>query len=388
MPDPGTRRRVPFFDTTRQVASIRPELVAAVERVLDSGQYVLGHEVERLEAELASYLEVAQTVGMASGTDALWLAMKALGVGPGHGVLTTPFTFFATASAIVNTGAEPVFADIDPRSFNLDAEGARAVLEGRSPGAIRALVPVDLYGQAAAMDELSKLAHDHGLLVIDDADQALGAECRGRKVGAWGDAACFSFFPTKNLGGFGDGGLVATNRPDVAERVRLLRAHGARRRYEHEVVGTNSRLDAVQAALLRAKLRHLDDWISTTQKVAAAYARGLADVEELELPQQAIDRTHTYHQYTVRVRGGRRDALREFLARAGVETNVYYPAPLHLQPALSALGYRAGDFPEAERASREVLSLPIFPELRPDEVDLVIESVRAFFARLCSGGVP
>jgi dTDP-4-amino-4,6-dideoxygalactose transaminase len=311
-------------------------------------------------------------------------------VGPGHGVLTTPFTFFATASAIVNTGAEPVFADIDPRSFSLDAEGARAVLEGgpEPRGTIRALVPVDLYGHAAAMDELAKLAHDHGLLVIDDAAQALGAECRGRKVGAWGDAACFSFFPTKNLGGFGDGGLVATNRPDVAERVRLLRAHGARRRYEHEVVGTNSRLDAVQAALLRAKLRHLDDWISTTQKVAAAYARGLADVEGLELPQPAIDRSHTYHQYTVRVRGGRRDALREFLARAGVETNVYYPAPLHLQPALSRLGYRAGDFPEAERASREVLSLPIFPELRPDEVELVIESVRAFFAGLCSGGVP
>jgi dTDP-4-amino-4,6-dideoxygalactose transaminase len=379
VPDPGIGRRVPFFDPTRQVASTRPELVAAVERVLDSGQYVLGREVERLEAELASYLGVAQAVGVASGTDALWLAMKALGVGPGHGVLTTPFTFFATASAIVNTGAMPVFADIDPRSFTVDAEAARAVLEGRIPGGIRALVPVDLYGQAAAMDELSTLAHEHELLVIDDAAQALGAECRGRKVGAWGDAACFSFFPTKNLGGFGDGGLVATNRPEVAERVRLLRAHGARRRYEHEVVGTNSRLDALQAALLRAKLRHLEDWISTTQKVAAAYSGGLADVEELELPQPAIDRTHTYHQYTVRVRGGCRDALRESLGRAGVETNVYYPVPLHLQPALSRLGYRAGDFPEAERASREVLSLPMFPELRPDEVELVIESVHAFF---------
>ena len=330
----------------------------------------------------------AHAVGVASGTDALWLALKASGVGPGRRVLTTPFTFFATASAIVNAGAEPVFADVDPQTCNLDPDRVRAVLERASephrrlridPETIVSILPVHLFGQSVDGEALTKLASDRDLTVVEDAAQALGGKYQGGKVGCLGDAACFSFFPTKNLGGFGDGGMVVTDRGDLAERVRVLRAHGASRGRHHEVVGTNSRLDALQAALLAVKLTHVDGWISARRAVAAGYQCGLDGIDGLGLPQPAPDRSHTYHQYTVRVGDGRRDALSALLRAGGIETTVYYPVPLHLQRALRGLGYEAGDFPEAEQASREVLSLPMFPELRPEEVEEVVSTVREFF---------
>jgi dTDP-4-amino-4,6-dideoxygalactose transaminase len=375
-------------DLRRQTAALRPELMAAMERVLDSGRYVLGDEVEAFEDDASRYLGVQHTVGVASGADALLLALRALDVGPGQAVVTTPFTFFATASAILNAGAQPVFADIDPRTFNIDADHVRTILDGNSlvhqrlgidPDGIRAIVPVHLFGQSADMEGLAEVAESRELGIVEDAAQALGAEYRGRKVGTLGVLGCFSFFPTKNLGALGDGGLVASDDGERTARVRLLRVQGARPKYHHHLVGMNSRLDAIQAALLRAKLPRLDSWIAARQAHAELYRRELDPIEGLESPQVGPHCTHTYHQYTLRVTGGRRDELRAFLAERGVQTAVYYPVALHLQPALKRLGYSPGDFTNAERASAEALSLPVFPELREDERDHVVRAIRSFF---------
>lgn len=362
---------IPLSDLARQAAALAPELTAAAARVLASGAYVLGPEVDAFEAEMARCVGTASAVAVASGTDALLLALRAAGVGPGDEVLTSPFTFFATVSAILGAGAVPVFADIDPATFALDPAAAGAALAAH-PG-VRAIVPVHLYGRPAPVDALAAL----GVPLVEDAAQALGASSGGRAAGALGLAGCFSFFPTKNLGGFGDGGMVTTDDLDLADRVRLLRAHGARPRYTHQVVGTNSRLDALQAALLRVKLPHLDGWLAARAAHAVAYTRELAGLDGLVLPGEPPSGRHAWHQYTVRVRGGRRDGLRAQLASEGVQTGVYYPAPAHLQPALRDLGHGPGDFPEAERASAEVLSLPLFPELRDDERERVVTAVRA-----------
>jgi dTDP-4-amino-4,6-dideoxygalactose transaminase len=388
----GPMRRVPLCDLTRQVEALKPELMAAVERVLSSGHYILGPEVEAFEQEAVGYLGARHAIGVANGTDALWLALKAIGIGHADRVLTTPFTFFATASAILNSGAEPVFADIEPKTFNLDPERVRQVLERRSPEherlgidarAIKAIIAVHLYGQSADMEVLMALAQEHKLFVVEDAAQALGAEYRGYKVGTIGHLGCFSFFPTKNLGAFGDGGLVVTNNDTLAQKVRLLRAHGARPKYHHHLIGTNSRLDALQAALLRVKLQYLDAWIAARQAHAAAYDQALCKrLNGLEPPCRAPGRMHTYHQYTVRVQGGHRDALQKFLGERDVESIVYYPLPLHLQPALRYLGYREGDYPEAEQVSREVLSLPMSPELMQVEMTYVAETCQDFFRNL------
>jgi dTDP-4-amino-4,6-dideoxygalactose transaminase len=380
---PVSDAAVPLLDLTRQASALEPELAEAAARVLSSGTYVLGPEVEMLEDELARMVGVANAVGVASGTDALHLALRAAGIGRGDLVLTSPFTFFATISAILAAGAEPVFADICADTFAIDPDSAAAVVEGRSaaaeragarPDRIAAVVPVHLYGHPAPMDALAALTG--GLPVVEDAAQALGAGWHDRKAGALGLAGCFSFFPSKNLGGYGDGGLVTTDDDGLADRLRLLRAHGARPRYTHLVVGTNSRLDALQAALLRVKLPHLDRWLAARRAHAAAYDRELAGLEDLVLPVEAHGAQHGWHQYTVRVTGGRRHALRLFLADRGIATAVYYPAPAHLQPALASSGYRRGDFPVAEEASRQVLSLPLFPELRDDERDRVVTAVR------------
>ena len=380
--------QVPVFDLKRQAEGLKPELMAAVERVLMSGRYILGAEVEAFEQEMGAYLGVNHAIGVASGTDALWLSLKALGIGPGDKVLTTPLTFFATASAILNTGAEPVFADIDPSTFNLDPDQVQEALQGRSSvyrrldlrsETIKAMMPVHLFGQSADIDALASLAQEHGdLPIVEDAAQALGAQYGDRKVGSLGHLGCFSFFPTKNLGGFGDGGLVATNQEATAQQLRLLRAHGSRAKYHHELIGSNSRLDAMQAALLRVKLQHLDSWVASRRSLAAAYDEILEDMNGLQEPYQAPGRTHTYHQYTVRVQGGRRDELQEFLRLRGIGTSVYYPIPLHLQPALRSLGYKEGDFPQAEQACAEVLSLPMFPEMTADERSWTIQSIRSF----------
>jgi len=370
--------RVPLLDLKRQYRAIQPEIDAAIARVVGSGQYILGPEVEAFEREIAHYLGAEHAIGVASGTDALWLALKAVGVGPGDKVIVPGFTFGATASAVCNTGAEPVFVDIDPRTFNIDPKHVRETLESHPElqERVKAIIPVHLYGQPADMDEILALAREYDLFVIEDAAQAIGAEYKGKKVGTLGHLGCFSFFPTKNLGAYGDGGLVTTNDEELADRVRLLRVHGARPKYYHHLVGTNSRLDALQAAILRVKLPHLEGWTRARQEHAAYYDERLAGIEGIEIPYRAPDRTHIYHQYTLRVGGGLRDDLQQYLTGAGIGTAVYYPTPLHLQPCFRPLGYREGELPESERASREVLSLPMFPELTGEETGAVAERVQ------------
>lgn len=374
---------IPLLDLKRQYQSLKPDIDRAIFRVLESGQFILGPEVEAFEHEAASYLGVRHAIGVASGTDALWLALKAAGIGPSDRVIVPAFTFFATAEAVCNVGATPIFADIDPKTFNLNPDHVHQLLEAdtrlKLQGRARAIIPVHLYGQSADMDRLIELAREYGLIVIEDAAQALGAEYKDKKAGTIGQIGCFSFFPTKNLGAYGDGGLVVTNDDALAERVKLLRVHGSRPKYHHYLVGINSRLDELQAAILRVKLKHLDRWTRARQEHAAYYDEHLSRHDKITIPHKAPDRKHIYHQYTIRVAGSQRDALRKFLKERGVGTEVYYPLPLHLQPCFRHLGYKEGDLIESERASREVLSLPVFPELTPEERAYILETIRAFF---------
>lgn len=373
--------KIPILDLKRQYHTLKAEIDAALARVIESGQLILGPEVEAFEREVAQYLGVKHAIGVASGTDALWLSLKAANIGPGDRVIVPSFTFFATAGAVHNVGATPVFADIDPKTFNLNPMHVRDLLESDAQFQKRAkaIIPVHLYGQAADMDELLTIARQYELTVIEDAAQAIGAKYKDRIIGTLGHLGCFSFFPTKNLGAYGDGGLVVTNDDTLAERVRLLRVHGSKPKYYHHAVGTNSRLDALQAAILRVKLAHLDKWTRVRQGHAAHYDRELSELEVLTVPYRALDRTHIYHQYTVRISEGRRDGLQKFLKDQGISTEIYYPLPLHLQPCFRHLGYSEGQLPESERASREVLSLPIFPELRSDELKYILKSIRQFF---------
>lgn len=377
---------VPFFDARRQDDALTEEIKDAVARVLASGEYILGPEVQAFEDEIATWLGVRHAIGVASGTDALLVALKAAGVGPGDVVLTSPFTFFATASAIFMAGAVPAFADVDAATFNLDPEQVEAALTGRSTvmarlgldhTRIKAIIPVHLYGQAAPVSSIEGLGAARGIAVIEDAAQALGATLDGTQAGSLGTLGCFSFFPTKNLGTAGDGGLVTTNDDAQAARVRAIRAHGSHRRYRHDVVGTNSRLDALHAAILRCKLPYVAGWIEKRRANAAYYDDHLGDVAGILTPAAMAGTRHTYNQYTLRVLDGHRDSLREHLTAAGVGTAVYYPGPVHLQPALDNAGYRAGDFPVAEAACDEVLSLPIYPELRDDERTRVVDRLLA-----------
>jgi len=375
----GGRVRIPILDLTRQYRSIKEEIDRAIRRVVESGRFILGPEVEAFEQEIAAYLGVKHAIGVASGTDALLLSLKALGIGPSDGVIVPSFTFFATAGVVVNVGATPIFVDIDPQTFNINPESVKEVLSHHpSRVAIKAIIPVHLYGQPADMDDIMGLSFEHGLYVIEDAAQAIGAEYKGRKVGTIGHFGCFSFFPTKNLGAYGDGGLVVTHDDELAERVRMLRVHGSKPKYYHRIVGTNSRLDALQAAILRAKLPYLEEWTSARQKIAARYDELLSDLPGIGRPHRASDRTHVFHQYTIRVHDGKRDVLQKFLKERGIGTQVYYPLPLHLQPCFRSLGYKEGDLPESERASREVLSLPMFPELAEEEQRYVAEAIRIF----------
>lgn len=364
---------IPFLDLTRQHAALREALLAAAARVLDSGQFILGGEGRALERELAALCGVRHAVGVASGTDALRLALAALGVGPGDEVITPAFSFVASASTIVMAGATPVFVDIDPATYALDVAATERALTPRT----RAIVPVHLYGHPAPMDRVTALARAHGLAVIEDAAQAVGAAWGGRPVGAWGDAACLSFYPTKNLGGCGDGGMVVTDRADVAERLRRLRHHGDRGRYEHVELGYSSRLDELQAALLRVKLTRLAPWIATRRRLAARYRELLAG-SALGLPVEAPPARHVYHLFTVR--HPQRDALAKTLADLGVGTSVHYPTPVPGQPMFGGGDERR--WPEASRAAREVLSLPCFAELRDDELEQVAAAVRQACERI------
>ena len=364
---------IPLLDLKAQYASIRDELDGAVRRVVEGQGFVMGPEVEAFEEEVAAYVGARHAVGVASGTDALLLPLRAIDAEPGSHVIVPSFTFFATAGAVWNAGLRPVFCDVDPDTFNVTAETLQAVWTDRTV----AVIPVHLFGRTAPMGEIMELATARGAFVLEDAAQAIGASGPAGAAGAVGDAGAFSFFPTKNLGGFGDGGLVTTNDPVLAERVAKLRVHGGRQMYHHELVGTNSRLDALQAAVLRAKLPHLDRWADTRTRNADAYRTGLAEVAEVLVPASDESHRHVYNQFTIRAR--RRDELRRHLAERGIGSGVYYPAPLHLQECFASLGARAGDLPVTETLCGEVLSLPIFPELGEDRVARVCEAVRGFY---------
>jgi dTDP-4-amino-4,6-dideoxygalactose transaminase len=375
-----------MLDLGRQYAPLREEILAAVERVCSSQHFILGAEVEALEHELAAFCGTTDAVGCASGTDALWLALAAVGVQPGDTVITTAFSFFASASAVVRAGARPVLIDIDPHTLNLDPAQGEAYLRAGKPTRLRALLPVHLYGQCADLDALDRLAGEFQVPIVEDAAQALGAAWRDRRAGSLGAAAAFSFYPTKNLSAYGDAGLVTTNNSDFAAHMRRLRNHGSLRRYRHEELGWNSRLDAIQAAILRVKLPHVADWNRKRRERAATYDRLLTQSGLLsatgDSPVRVLATTphalHVYHQYVIRAQ--RRDDLRQFLADRRIGTEIYYPIPLHLQPALAYLGYGEGDLPESERAAREVLALPMFPELTDDEQQWVVENIAEFYS--------
>jgi dTDP-4-amino-4,6-dideoxygalactose transaminase len=369
---------VPLLDLGRQHQPLLEEMTASLRRVCQSGAFVLGPEVKNLEQAVASYCRVKHAVGCASGSDALLLALMASDVGPGDEVIMPSFTFFATASAATRLGAKPIFADIDPVTFNVDPLAVGRLMTS----ATKAILPVHLFGQCADMDALNGLAQLAKAVVIEDAAQAIGAEWEGRRAGSLGAIGCISFYPTKNLGGAGDGGMLTTNDDQIAERLRLLRQHGMNPRYYHKVVGINSRLDSFQAAVLNVKLPHLDEWTALRQANAARYEElfieaGLDRV--LTLPKALPNCRHVWNQYVVRVPDGRRDTLRESLSKAKIGSEIYYPLGLHQQECFRYLGYKPGDLPETDRAAREVLALPIFPELTPQEQQLVVARIADFF---------
>jgi dTDP-4-amino-4,6-dideoxygalactose transaminase len=360
---------IPFVDLKAQYRAIKPDVDAAIARVLESCEFTLGSEVVAFEEEFAAYCGARFGMGVNSGTSALHLALLAAGVGPGDEVITVPFTFVATVSAICYTGARPVFVDIDPRRYTIDPGAIEAAVTERT----RAILPVHLYGQPADMDPILDVAKRRGLVVIEDAAQAHGAAYRGRPAGSLGALGCFSFYPGKNLGAYGEGGMVVTSDPEYARTIRMLRDWGAERKYHHVLKGYNYRLEGMQGAVLRVKLRHLEAWTEGRRAAAARYDAGLADAG-VETPQGAADVRHVYHIYAVRT--PHRDALQEQLRAEGIQTGIHYPFPIHLLPAFADLGYRAGDFPHAERAAGEVLSLPMFPELTPEQTETVCAAVR------------
>ena len=370
---------VPMLDFSRQFATIREEVLAAVDAVLSSQRFILGPEVETFERSAAASCGVPHAIGCASGTDALWLALVASGVGRGDAVVTTPFSFFASVSSILRCGARPVLADIDASTFNLSATAVDTLL--RAGETIKAILPVHLYGQCADWDAFSALRDEFGVILVEDAAQAFGADWRGVKAGALGEAAAFSFYPTKNLAAVGDAGLVTTASEEIDARVRSLRAHGMKQRYYHDEVGWNSRLDTLQAAVLEVKLKYLPEGNAVRRQLADGYGAMFAGAGLLEkgivLPFADPRGTHVFHQYVIRV--PKRDELRAFLTERKIGTEVYYPLSLHQQAALQDLGYKTGDFPESERAASEVLALPMYPELRVEEQEIVVEAIREFF---------
>jgi dTDP-4-amino-4,6-dideoxygalactose transaminase len=380
-----------MLDLKRQYESIAEEVRAAIERVLATQHFIGGVELESFEREAAEYLGVRASIGCNSGTDALWLALLAAGVGPETSVVTTPFSFFASVSSIVRCGATPVLADIDPATLNLDPAAAENTLKRARSHKVRAVMPVHLYGQCANMDEFASIAREYKVNIIEDAAQAFGAKWRGKKAGAVGKVAAFSFYPTKNLSAYGDAGCVTTDDEELAAHVWRLRNHGSRQRYYHEEIGWNSRLDAIQAAILRVKLKHLDDWNQRRRMLACRYhgllgKAGLVQTGALSVTPQAPiallaslpEAYHIYHQYVIRA--WRRDELRDVLGQQGIGAEIYYPVPLHLQECFAYLGYKAGDLPESERAAKEVLALPMFPELREDEQQRVVSAIAEFYS--------
>jgi dTDP-4-amino-4,6-dideoxygalactose transaminase len=366
-----------FLDLKAQYAEIQGEIKSAVNRVLESQQFILGPTVEAFEAEIAQYVGAKFAVGCGSGSDALLLALMALGVGPDDEVITTPFTFGATADSIARLGARPVFVDIHPETFNLDERLLEAALTHRT----RAIIPVHVFGLPSNMNVILEIAGRQNIPVVEDAAQAIGSKWCGRGIGALGTLGCFSFFPSKNLGGAGDGGMIMTNDSHLAQAVRTLRAHGSRRKYHYEVIGMNSRLDALQAAILRVKLRHLDQWTERRRRNADRYRELVVEYGlqgRISLPCAGNDGFHVYNQYTIRA--PHRDELLAYLREHGISTEIYYPSPLHLEPAFGYLRYRVGSFPQAETACREVLSLPVYPELTEERQRTVVATSASFYA--------
>jgi dTDP-4-amino-4,6-dideoxygalactose transaminase len=366
-----------FLDLKAQFAGIREEVMAALTKVMESQIFILGSEVQSFEQEFAQAFDAKFAISCASGSDALVLALLAAGIGAGDEVITTPFTFVASAGSIARVGAKPILVDIDPVTFNLNPEQISGAVTSKT----RAIMPVHLFGLAADLEHINRIAQESGLIVVEDAAQAVGAKFDGSYVGNIGHFGCFSFFPSKNLGGAGDGGLVTTTDAALAERLRLLRVHGSRKKYQHEILGTNSRLDALQAAILRVKLRHLDTWTNARQSHAQRYRElfaqfGLAEIVAVPPAPHARYR-HVYNQFSIRC--PERDRLRDFLRSRGIPTEIYYPLPLHLQPAFSYLGHQAGQFPQAELVSNQVLALPVFPELTESQQVSVVRAIANFY---------
>ncbi len=365
---------VPLLDLKAQYVPLRDEIHAAMDRVIESQHFILGPEVEALEREVAAYSQCRYGIGVSSGTDALLVALMAIDLQPGDEVITTPYTFFATAGCVARLGGRSVFVDIDPLTYNIDPASIEAAITPRT----KAILPVYLYGQMADMDPIMEIARRHNLIVIEDAAQAIGAEYKGQRAGSIGQLGCLSFFPSKNLGGFGDGGMVVTNDPALADKVKLLRGHGARPKYHHKLVGGNFRLDALQAAVLRVKLKYLDGWTAARQRNAACYRQLFAEAGvEVGLPHDAGYGRHIYNQFVIR--SERRDALMVYLKDHQIGTEVYYPVPMHMQECFANLNHDVGDFPASEFAAFETLAIPIYPELTTDMLKIVVDVIAGFY---------
>ena len=365
--------KVPFIDLGRHHRPIKNELIQAFEKVLDSNRYILGEEVEQFETEMAKYIGTKFSIGVSNGTNALLLSLRALNVGPSDEVITTPFTFIATAEVIAILGAKPVFCDIDPKTFNINPGKITRVISDRT----KAILPVHLYGQAADMDKIMSIAKENNLKVVEDMAQAIGATYKNKKVGTFGDTACISFFPTKNLNALGDAGMILTNNKELDRKLRAFRLHGSSKKYFHDFLGYNDRLDAVQAAFLRVKLKYLDEWNEKRRQIASRYdevLKAFVPIPHIEPVNETV-----YHQYTIRT--SNRDELRQYLTIKGIGTGIHYPIPLHFQKAFQYLNYKEGAFPEAEKASKEVLSLPIHQDLTYEEIACVIDTIREYFGK-------
>jgi len=361
---------VPLLDVKAQIESCREDISRAIDDVLDKCRFIMGGEVGELERRVVEYTGAEFAVACASGTDALLLSLRGIGIEPGDEVITTPFTFFATAGAVSNVGAKPVFADIDEKTFNIDPDKI-------NPGSkTKAVIAVHLFGQCADMDRISQKAQ--GAKILEDAAQSIGAKYKNRMSGLMGDFGCFSFFPSKNLGGIGDGGMITTNDPELFEKIKILRLHGEKKKYFHSIVGTNSRLDTIQAAVLLVKLSRLDQWTEQRREHGIYYNEAFRSIEQIRVPYIDPNCYHVFNQYTVRVKN--RDELQAFLTKKGIGSAIYYPLPLHLQECFSSLGYKKGDFPVAERVAEEVLSLPVYPELPKEKQDYVIENIKEFYS--------
>jgi len=371
--------KIPLLDLKAQYDGIKDEVSRVVNSVMESQYFILSEEVSRLEEEVAKYTNIPHAAGLASGTDALILSLKACGIGEGDRVITTPFTFFATSEAASLLGCIPVFVDIEPDTYNIDPSKIEEFMKEVSPSlrrSVKAIIPVHLYGQCADMTRVMKIAQKYGLKVIEDCCQAIGATHNGAQAGSFGVTGCFSFFPSKNLGGFGDGGMVVSSDRAIIERIKKLRVHGSAEQYIHEEIGYNSRLDSLQAAVLRVKLRKLDMWLDGRRKIAKRYDEAFSAVPGIVIPKVSEGNVHTYHQYTIRVED--RDDMLKYLNKEGIAARVYYPVPLHLQPCYKGMGYHIGKLPVSESAAEKVLSIPVYPELSEDMVDYVIDKVTSY----------